>query len=243
MRIPQQQVELVMPIPETVTVAKNRSTFKSFISGNYTCKTRKTVVWGTKKANLNDAYSYINALKMKKNLVEKKRLKKEEFKRLCMQIDQQKRFYKRDIFDNPILPQDNYHDVLETQIRLYPKPNNEDFEEKHSQYTRSTISKSIPVNKYYREDTHKAIEEAEFKSTAVSWQERQTHKEHVSKSYNGTVYNEYELDHEVPNLSSNKSNEKVYHENQIDESLLDQIFDEQNQEFSDDFMKNSLPLD
>lgn len=169
MRIPPQQVEVVTPIPQAVHVVKNRTTLKSFISGNYPSRIRKTAVWGTKKANLNDAKSYTNALNMGKKLVEKKRFKKEEFKRLCYQIDEHKRIYRRDIFDDPILPQSNYHETFETQIPQYPKSINVDFEDrKHSEYRRSTTSKTIQANKYYREDASRAIEEAEFKSTAVS---------------------------------------------------------------------------
>jgi hypothetical protein len=161
---------------------------------------------------------------------------------MSLQIDEQKRFYRRNIFDDPILPEAHYHNAIESHNPLYPKPNEVIFS-KHSEFKASLTSQQIPPNQYYRDDSHRAIEEAEFKSTAVSCQERLPHKEPTSKYYNDIGYSEYELNYVSPKLSSDKSHERVYHEDQLDESLLDKIFEEQNQEFSGDFMKNSLPLD
>jgi hypothetical protein len=161
---------------------------------------------------------------------------------MSLQIDDQKRFFRRDIFDDPILPEAHYYDAMESHNPLYPKPNEVIFE-KHSEFKAGLTSQQMPTSRYYRDESHRAVEEAELKSTAVSCQERLPHKEPTSKYYNDIGDSEYELDHASPKLISDKSRERVYHEAQRDESLLDKIFEEQNQEFSGDFMKNSLPLD
>lgn len=239
-RIPQSQIIREPAMEVSFPVTKNRLTVKTYLQSTVVRKRCKTSLWGSKKVSARDSASYVNSLQRLRTQVLKKRERKEFFRNLRLQMEKQKLVQRRDNFDYHQQLKQNFYGYEEIPVRSYPKAS-EPQVEKGSYSKASTEPGSNST--LYRDDSSKAIEEAELKSTAISCYEKVAHKDIGSKTYGDLGYNDYQVDQEIPQPAHQPPNKVSIDDLHHSESLLDKIFEDHNQEFSDEFMKESLHYD
>ena len=239
-RIPQHQIIRDSPVVVSPPVAKNRLTLKSYLEMPLRQKRCRTSLWGTKKACTRDSYSYVKSLENMRIQRAKKRQKKEFFKNLRAQMDKQKMVQQRDSYDFHQQHRQSYPHFDEVPVRSYAR-GNEPNPGKVAYSKANTDTGSNP--KLYREDSSKAIEEAELKSTAISIHDKAPHKDSGSKTFGEMGYNDFNVDQELPQPVHQAPKKVAIDDLNNGESLLDKIFDDHNQEFSDEFLKDSLHYD
>lgn len=239
-RIPQHQIVHDSPVAANPPVAKNRLTLKSYLEMPLRHKRCKTSLWGTKKACARDSYSYVKSLENLRIQRAKKRQKKEFFKTLRVQIEKQKLVQRRDTYDFHQQHRQSYSHFEEVPVHSYARGN----EPKPGKVAYSKINTEVGSNpKLFRDDSSKAIEEAEMKSTAISVHDKAPQKDSVLKTYGEMGYNDFNVDQELPQPAHQAPKKVPIDDLNNGESLLDKIFDDHNQEFSDEFLKDSLHYD
>lgn len=238
-RIPQPPIIRESPVVVSPPVAKNRLTLKSYLEMPLRHKRCKTSLWKSRKACARDSYSYVKSLENLRIQRTKKRQKKEFFKNLRAQMEKQKLVQQRDSYDFHQQQRQSFSHFEEASIPSFSR--NESNPGKVAYSKTNTEAGSNP--KLYREDSCKAIEEAEMKSTAISIHEKAPHKDSGSKTYGEMGYNDFNVDQELPQPVHHAPKKVTIDDLNNGESLLDKIFDDHNQEFSDEFLKDSLHYD
>lgn len=228
-RVPIQQPtpKIVQAVARTEAIS-NRPSLRSFLNNPVGSKRMKTSIWGTPKAKIYDSNSYIWALRNKKNSIEKKRKLKEMIKQINEDYKRQKFSQRQDCFDSHDLVRDFFPTQEWMISQSYTKPNLA-YSERLS-FSKGT-SEAAPYSRFVREDPSRAFEEAEMKSTAVSWREGQIQKDTKLKSPRHNPYYDDQIDHD-------NSHHEIYPEAdrsdkdilQNERCLLDEIFYQANKE-------------
>jgi len=232
-RIPPQQAAKTPSFAETLGYGKNRISLKAFLATPCPSKRVRTALWKTSLAREYDSNSYIKAMKSKKLITENKRKRKEMFKQLREQMERQRYAQKREHFEEQQPTRGHFASAHETPSHFYSKP-------KELVLERLSLSKgsteATPISKGHIENASRAFEDAEHGSTAISCHERVPVKEAQARTYQESHYNEYPIDHDInPGVHQvQERDDKIHLAN--NKSLLDELFEANNQAFNDEFM-------
>ena len=192
---------------------------------------------------MNDSASYIDNITSTRLEKRRKRNKKEELKVIKCRIEAQmmnSQTNSPDIFV-PFPP--NFEMEKNDYSRSYSKPNAGCM----SKTTTIKVANNPVTVKPQKVETSRSVEESEKISTAVSSYDRNQARNE------GTKYvNDHELVHNEYNKSSEESPKPVVEEEPKrteeiqdnyynEESLLDQIYAKEEEQYSDGFLKDSIP--
>ena len=166
------------------------------------------------------------ATKKKCYEAERRRTIKEQIKRMNEEFERQRFQQRRDFREE--------EDTLRTYYQAPDLATSQSYHKQRNVYAdkwnnSKTSSEATPNSKNFKEDPSRAFEEAEMKSTAVSCQERITHRDLRLKSPQHIPYDEYQIEHDNLNYEAHQIEEKDEREiNPNNKSLLDQIFEQNN---------------
>lgn len=214
-----------------------RFSLKTYLTAKIPSKKAKTRLCGSKRLSLVDMRSYNEILSSKRRIIQNKRRRKEDLKKVGIQLEKEKHFSQ--VFSPDFGAYGTNQSLLDSNF----EPMNF-----HAQgiteYERASYSKVArdPVNnsKKVWDETSKALDETEKKSTVISCYDRPQNK---GPGENGFGIDPEFMGHNSPNIDSHGSMEindsSNNSNNQNNECLIDQLWEENERE-CDEIIGDSL---